>query len=305
LRHSVKLRTLDQDTSLCERVEHPGLPGLLCHSVKLQTSTPGDISETSRPTWGIVPLCQTTDFYPRRHTGLPGVLRHSVKLQTSTPGDIAETSRPTWGIASLLSNYGLYPRINSGESVSRWAVGPCWHDDVAYTIVDLWQCVILEARLEVTTTNNSCPSAHLRLFKTCGKTTPPIGCLHARQLALIWRRHLRRRQQRSLRQRETAEYSAWRQPRVSLGCQSGTVVRSMFEINISACHFWGRGFDSLWQSRFPPGIRFPPTYITNHPILSIDLIMLQLTLSSQFNISILAHQSSIKESSRQITWQHW
>jgi hypothetical protein len=27
-------------------------------------------------------------------------------------------------------------------------------------------------------------------------------------------------------------------------CQSGAVVRSMFEINISACHLGGRGFDS-------------------------------------------------------------
>jgi hypothetical protein len=27
-------------------------------------------------------------------------------------------------------------------------------------------------------------------------------------------------------------------------CQSGAVVRSMFEINISAGHLWGRGFDS-------------------------------------------------------------
>jgi hypothetical protein len=49
----------------------------------------------------------------------------------------------------------------------------------------------------------------------------------------------------------------------------GAVVRSMFEINISAGHLWGRGFDSrsnplytmynviellsLWQRRFPPG----------------------------------------------------
>jgi hypothetical protein len=30
----------------------------------------------------------------------------------------------------------------------------------------------------------------------------------------------------------------------TLGCQSGVVVRSMFEINISACHLGGRGFDS-------------------------------------------------------------
>jgi hypothetical protein len=28
------------------------------------------------------------------------------------------------------------------------------------------------------------------------------------------------------------------------GCQSGTVVRSIFEINISACHLCGHGFDS-------------------------------------------------------------
>jgi hypothetical protein len=30
----------------------------------------------------------------------------------------------------------------------------------------------------------------------------------------------------------------------SMGCQIGAVVRSMFEINISAGHLWGRGFDS-------------------------------------------------------------
>jgi hypothetical protein len=46
-------------------------------------------------------------------------------------------SRPTWGIASLRrSNYGLYPRsIHRWENASRRAVGPRWHNDVAYTIV--------------------------------------------------------------------------------------------------------------------------------------------------------------------------
>jgi hypothetical protein len=29
-----------------------------------------------------------------------------------------------------------------------------------------------------------------------------------------------------------------------MGCQSGAVVRTMFEINISGCHLWGRGFNS-------------------------------------------------------------
>jgi hypothetical protein len=48
----------------------------------------------------------------------------------------------------------------------------------------------------------------------------------------------------------------------SWGCQSGAVVRSMFEINISALLH----------------------YITNHPIFSIELIMSKLTLSYQFNI---------------------
>jgi hypothetical protein len=50
-----------------------------------------------------------------------------------------------------------------------------------------------------------------------------------------------------------------------LDCQSSAVERSVFEINISACHLGGRGFDfhslchregdSLrhWQCRFPPG----------------------------------------------------
>jgi hypothetical protein len=31
---------------------------------------------------------------------------------------------------------------------------------------------------------------------------------------------------------------------IGLGCQSGAVVRSMFEIKISAGHLWGCGFDS-------------------------------------------------------------
>jgi hypothetical protein len=35
------------------------------------------------------------------------------------------------------------------------------------------------------------------------------------------------------------------QQRSKIGSQSGAVVRSMFEINISACHHWGCGFDSL------------------------------------------------------------
>jgi hypothetical protein len=65
---------LPQDTSLRER-------GVLRHSVKLRTSTPGYVAETSRPTWGIVSLRQTTDFYPRIHHW--------------------DRSRPTWGIASL------------------------------------------------------------------------------------------------------------------------------------------------------------------------------------------------------------
>jgi hypothetical protein len=71
------------------RVEHPGPPGVLCHSVKLQTSTPGYVSSiqdhlgycvtrsnyrllpqgtcrASRTTWawGLVSLCQTMDFTP-------------------------------------------------------------------------------------------------------------------------------------------------------------------------------------------------------------------------------------------------
>jgi hypothetical protein len=54
---------LPQDASL----RHPGLPGVLRHSFKLRTSTPGYIAETSRPTWGIASLIQTTDFYPRIH----------------------------------------------------------------------------------------------------------------------------------------------------------------------------------------------------------------------------------------------
>jgi hypothetical protein len=36
---------LSENTSLRERAEHPGLPGVLSHSVKLRTSTPGYIAE--------------------------------------------------------------------------------------------------------------------------------------------------------------------------------------------------------------------------------------------------------------------
>jgi hypothetical protein len=102
----------------------------------------------SKPTWGIVSLCQTIDF---------------------TPGYIAERACPIQaylGCCVTLSNYRLYPRIHHWESVSdtglpgvlchslklltlhcwenvsRRAVGPRWHDDVTYTIVQIWQCVI-------------------------------------------------------------------------------------------------------------------------------------------------------------------
>jgi hypothetical protein len=57
---------------------------------------------------------------------------------------------------------------------------------------------------------------------------------------------------------------------VEMGCQSGAVERSMFEINISACHLGGRGFDSIPSHvieratlsdsvGFLRGLRFPPT----------------------------------------------
>jgi hypothetical protein len=84
----------------------------------------------------------------------------------------------------------------------------------------------------------------------------------------------------------------------SLDCQSGAVLRSMFEINISASD-WGRGFDRFPVKPIPHvieratlsdsvgflrGLRFPPTCIINRPILSIEPIMSLLTLSSQFNI---------------------
>jgi hypothetical protein len=73
-----------------------------------------------------------------------------------------------------------------------------------------------------------------------------------------------------------------------VGCQSGAVVRSMFEINISAVtsevvgsipgqtipHVivieWATLSDSVGFLR---GLRFPPTYITNRPILSMELII--------------------------------
>jgi hypothetical protein len=65
----------------------------------------------------------------------------------------------------------------------------------------------------------------------------------------------------------------------------GAVVRSMFKINISACHLWDRWIDSqsnsllMWKRGWLSltgllgGLRFPPTSITNCPILSIELIM--------------------------------
>jgi hypothetical protein len=37
---------------------------------------------------------------------------------------------------------GFYPWIHRWESVSRRAVGPRWHDNVAYTVCRLWQCVM-------------------------------------------------------------------------------------------------------------------------------------------------------------------
>jgi hypothetical protein len=64
------------------------------------------------------------------HPGLP-------RRQTTdfTPGYIAErvcrASRPTWGIASLRQTTDLTP----GYIAERSAVGPRWHDAVAYTIV--------------------------------------------------------------------------------------------------------------------------------------------------------------------------
>jgi hypothetical protein len=55
--------------------------------------------------------------------------------------------RSTWGIA-----YVLYPRIHRWESVSRRAVGSRWHDDVACTIVYIYDNLLfLEVRLEVAT----------------------------------------------------------------------------------------------------------------------------------------------------------
>jgi hypothetical protein len=47
LRHSIKLWILLQDTSLRERVEHPCQPGVLRHSVKLWT-LPQDTSLRER-----------------------------------------------------------------------------------------------------------------------------------------------------------------------------------------------------------------------------------------------------------------
>jgi hypothetical protein len=68
---------------------------------------------------------------------------------------------------------------------------------------------------------------------------------------------------------------------INTGCQSSAVVRSMFEINIRG----GHGFDSRSNpflshviecatlSDSVGFLRFPPTYITNRPILSMVLIM--------------------------------
>jgi hypothetical protein len=90
------------------------------------------------------------------------------------------------------SNYWHYPRIHCWESVSRRVVGPRWHDDVACTR----QCVIF--RNEVGSHQRArcqrqiiaaCLPAFVYL-KRAGKQRL-IGCLHVRQLALIWGRCLR------------------------------------------------------------------------------------------------------------------
>jgi hypothetical protein len=117
-------RTLPQDTSLIERVEHPGLPGVLRHSVKLRTSTPGYIAEracrASRPTWGITSLRQTTDFTPgyiadracraSRPTWGITSLRQTMNFTTGyIAGTACKASRPTWVIASLRQTTNFTP----------------------------------------------------------------------------------------------------------------------------------------------------------------------------------------------------
>jgi hypothetical protein len=156
---------LPQDTSLSDRVEHPGIPEVLCHSVKLRTSTPWYIIERS---------CSV------EHPGLPEVLCHSVKLRTSTPGYIADrscrASRPTWDIVSLHQTPDFYPRIHRWDIVSSIQVimwycvtplnyGPLPQDTSLrepvdkgfwpslawwrrlHNSVDLWQCVIFRSEV--------------------------------------------------------------------------------------------------------------------------------------------------------------
>jgi hypothetical protein len=127
--------TLPQDTSQ----RHPGLPGVLRHSVKLRT------------------LPQDTSL---RH---PGYLGYCV-----TPSNYGLYRRiHGWDIQAYLgycvtpSNFGL-PRIHRRESVVRRAVGPRWLDRCRlHDSFDNDNVLFLEARLEVTSARmtNSCLSA--------------------------------------------------------------------------------------------------------------------------------------------------
>jgi hypothetical protein len=73
--------------------------------------------------------------------------------------------------------------------VSRIAVGPCWHDDIAYTIVLTGQCIILEVRLEVL--DKQWQPAFVYL-KCVGKPRLRLAASMCRHLALIWWRCVRR-----------------------------------------------------------------------------------------------------------------
>jgi hypothetical protein len=81
------------------------------------------------------------------------------------------------------------------------------------------------------------------------------------------------------------------------GCQRGAVVRSMFEINISTCHLWGREFDSrsnpviervtLSDSvGFLRGLRFPPTlhYKLPNIVYWANNVLVDTQLSIQYSI---------------------
>jgi hypothetical protein len=131
-----------------------------------------DTKESTRPIFSAVRIVSNfhwkMSLLPSKiRPGLPGVLRHSVKLLT-------------------------YPRIHRWASVSRRAVGPRWHDDVANKIVYMHiynNVLFLEARLEICR-----PTTGRALFIYNVWVLTGSNWMPAREavIALIWGRCLRR-----------------------------------------------------------------------------------------------------------------